>query len=1099
MYIKQEFIEKLKSHTDIVDIIGHYAQLKKQGKNWFCLSPFGSEKTASCCVDPVKQRYTDYSSDRHGDAINFLMEKENLTYPEAIEYLARHYGWQIEYEDQEWAEKKAARAKKKEAVRPLLQAAHRRYIAELRSVMKDQPGHPATREILRREYDDADIAEWGIGFAPGGTFIYDELKQINRLADGQSVFLVGDKYDKYWNRVIYPIHDENNLLVGFAGRDVSTGGKKTGKWINPADSDIYRKDKTWFALHKAKKAIQRQQEAWILEGYNDVIAWHKAGVTNTIAPCGTSITDTQMTLLKRYCSRVIFAMDPDAAGQRSMLKYIEVFLKMGYDVEVVILPKDTRDQAVDPDDLYRLMKPYMTTTEQYTLWLRDLRKKQNVPPPEALLLHYLAELRRNGFTKLLENYLFGWGLDGTEPATDLSEMETVAGARRLLKVVAAVSDEPKREIYMKWVAKESGVKPTTLNRWLKDEEAVLNEAVEESFRKYTLPKGIRRPIKELLPDIEKYGLFIENNQIWMATGDDGTYNFYSVSNFSIEIIQHMQDEKLPMKLVRICNIHGDERIFDVPSESLNTPMAFDKAMTDNGNFLFSGGRNEFQKLRRYLYDRMGVGHKIEVLGWQPEGFWVWNNYVTTPGQGSRQIDENGVYKIIKEDKRQSYYIPSANRIYEHNSFKYTPQKKVVLHQPKVSFTQYAGKMMEVHRKHAITGLLFTVATTFLDIIEDKLGNFPLLFLYGPPSSGKDQLIDCCQSFFGTPQSPIHIGNKISTSKAQVRKFAQFRNIVVHLSEYRPGDQMIDELLKGFWDRRGYERGTIDSAYGTETVPINSSVIFTGNHYPDDDALITRVIAEEMTKTEFNAQEKKSYSELKDMYKAGISGFTDQMLQHRQLWEDGFKEKFHLVEANMKKDLTMASTHDRMIGNAAVLGTAYELMKDVVQFPFSFNDYLSHTRDTLTSQIRKLNTASTVMRWWDCFLASVRTKTDPIKHGREFEIKDSILYFNFTHTYNRVVMQWWAQYHEQVPSKSKITDTLKKDSAFMEEKGSHRMAERKSSVWMMNLELLPIASDLEDAVEWQRLESNSNPGFGSLANDNSKPKTDKNDGIPELPF
>jgi DNA primase len=383
-------------------------------------------------------------------------------------------------------------------------------------------------------------------------------------------------------------------------------------------------------------------------------------------------------------------------------------------------------------------------------------------------------------------------------------------------------------------------------------------------------------------------------------------------------------------------------------------------------------------------------------------------------------------------------------------------------------------MKEVHREHAITGILFTVASMFLDIIEDKLGNFPLLFLYGPPSSGKDQLIECCQSFFGIPQTPIHIGNKISTSKAQVRKFAQFRNIIVHLSEYRPGDQMLDELLKGFWDRRGYERGTIDSSYGTETVPINSSVIFTGNHYPDDDALITRVIAEEMVKTDFGPKEKKAYQELKDMYKSGISYITAEMVQHRKIWEDRFKETFRKVEGELKSDLEIAATHDRLISNVAVLGATYELMKDVVLFPFAYNDFVSHIRKGLDNQLRKLNTASVSMKWWDCLLAAIRTKQDPLRHGREFEVKDDKLYFNFTHTYNRVATQWWAQYHENVPGKSKISDMIKKDRTFIEEKSCHYMENNRTSVWVVDLTTIPIKNDLNDAIEWQKMEGTDIP-------------------------
>lgn len=1035
-YIKKEFIESLTEQADIADVIGRFADLKRKGNHLFCLSPFSNEKTPSFCVDVSRQRFVDYSTHKSGDVIAFLMEQEKLTYPEAIEWLARTYGHTVEYENEAWAKDKAREVKLKDNVRPLLQSALKKYIEQLVEVSTGLFTHKAALEVFEnRKYNHQDLVDWQIGYAPGKKFIFERVDKINRVEDAREVFLIGDKYDKYWDRLIYPIHDENGLLIGLAGRDLS-GDKKAAKWINPTNNILYKKEKTWFALHRAKRSIAKKKEAWIVEGYNDVIAWHKFGLDNTVAPCGTAITERQIKILKRYCHRVNLCFDGDGAGIRSMLRYIPMFLTEGFDVQVLTLPD------CDPDDFTRI---HRASIDEYTL-------PGLMAEPEVL---------RSGFSLMIDDTIQG------------SAEQKTKGARELTRLVAKIEDESYQEIYLSWIASKSGLRRAKIDSWLKKDLEVSRE-MSISKVKYNLPQGVSRKLDDLMDDIERYGMFMSDERIWVMTGENNSFNFTAVSNFSIEIIQHMQDEKLPMKLVRIRNIHGDERIFDVPSDSLNTPQAFDTAMTNHGNFLFNGGRHEFQRLRQYLFDRMGVGYKIEVLGWQPEKFWVWNNAVTIPGSGTSSIDQNGVFKKGTDN----YYIPSANRIYQNNSFKFMPQKKVVLVKPNVTFHQYATKVLEVHRSHGITALLFTLATMFLDIIEDKLGNFPLLFLYGQASSGKDQLIECCQSFFGSPQTPIHIGNKVSTSKAQIRKFAQFRNMIVHLSEYRPGDKQLDELLKGFWDRRGYERGTIDSAYGTETVPVHSSVIFTGNHYPDDDALITRFLCEEMTKSEFTLEEKQRYRELKDMNRDGISGFTEQMLSHREMWTERFSETYRKVEINLKTDLVVATSHDRMIGNAAVLGATYELMKDVVQFPFSIIEYINHIRVCLERQVRKLNTASVHMKWWDCFLASVRTRVDPLRHGKEFKIDDNKLYFNFSHTYNRVINQWWAQYHEQVPSKSKITDLIKKDASFVEEKKSVRMdGTRKgnnTSAWVIDMSTLTLAEDIIQAVEWQKMEGTDLP-------------------------
>lgn len=1064
-YIKDDFIEKIKDRADIADVIGRYADLKRKGKHLFCLSPFVDEKTASFCIDETKQRFVDYSSGNSGDVIAFVREKESLNYPEAIEWLAKHLGYNVEYEDAEWAKKKEQQTLKKESLRPFMTAAWRHYHEALKQLPDD---HGAMVDLAsKRQYSKEVIAEWGIGFAPGGRLIYNKLHAKGGLQEGKDIFLVGDKADKYWNRIIYPIHDVNGLIVGLAGRDIS-GDKKAAKWINPANNILYKKENTWFGLNRAKDLIRQREEAWIVEGYNDVIAWHEHGLENTVAACGTTIPDNLIHLLHRYCKKVVFCMDADKAGINSMIKYIPAFMKAGFVVDMVLLPD------VDPDDFVRLYKDSFANQGLHKAMMEE-------------------GVRTNGFKFLLDIHIKG------------DEFERAGGAKLMVDIVADVDDESYQEIYKGWIAQVGKLTKAQIEKWFKNalqakaaKEAPVLPKKENLIRgwQYQLPDSVTGDIKDYLADIEKYSLFMANNQIWSMVGKDNDYSFVSVSNFTIEIIQHMQDEKLPMKLVKIKNVHNDERIFDTPSDSLNTTQSFDNAMTAHGNFFWKAGRNEFQRLRALLFDKMGVGQKIEVLGWQPDKFWVWNNAITIPGEGTKTIDENGVYK----NDSACFYIPSANKIYEHNSFKFTPQKKVVLKEAQATFTTYVSKMMEVHRSHAITGVLFTVASMFLDIIEDKLGNFPLLMLYGPASSGKDQLIDCCQSFFGKPQSPIHIGNKISTNKAQVRKFAQFRNMIVHLSEFRPGDQMLDELLKGFWDRRGYERGTIDSAYGTETVPVHSSVIFTGNHYPDDDALITRIICEEMTKTTFSAAEKEAYRQLKDINEQGISSITADLLQHRLLWEREFKKTFRMVESGLKKELDFASGHDRMIGNVAVLGATYELMKDIVQFPFSWNDFLAHQKASLEKQVTKLNTASMNSKFWNIFLASVTTEFKPLRHGREFSIKGDKLYIRAVMIYNHVAQPWRQQYNEPQPTKGSLFPMLKKDSSFIQEKGSVRMdgtaAGANSSAWEIDLNQLAIKEDLMQAVEWQLMagtDLNEHQLSGSQLSKSANPLEAKTNG------
>ena len=1071
--IKNEFIERIKEEADVVKVVGSFCQdLKKRGANYVCLSPFGKENTPSFTVSPSKGIWKDFSSGKGGNAITFVMEKEGLAFPEAIEWLAKFMSLEVEYESAEWAAKAVEKKKKREALRPLLMATHKKYREALAGLADD---HPAKAELAKRGYSQSDIVEWGIGFAPGQKFLYKQIAEIGQTEGAEALGLINGTNDRYWQRVVYPMRDRNGLLIGFAGRDVS-GSEKSAKWINPPTSEMYDKDKTWFALDRAAAAINKAAEAWIVEGYNDVIAWHKAGLLNTISPCGTAITERQMQILRKLTAKVVLVMDGDKAGKAATLKHVPALMRLGFRVECVFLP-----QGEDPDSFTRdpFYKRCFAAHGGLATMLDD------------------KQVREDGFRTLLEHYI---GDD---------EIENARGVGELVKVIAYVNDDFIRESYCGWLAKESGRKEASIKKAVADElkaakpmPSALAKAFAEADEEYRFPKEVAKEAKDLLPIVKKYGCFQAKNRIYMQVGSEPPYTFKKVSNFSVEIIQHMNDEKFPMKLLRICNVHGKQRIFDTLSDNLNSPMSFTNIVTGHGNFFWEGGRNDHMKLLRLLFDRMGDGEKIDVLGWQKSGFWVTNNQVIFPAKGIKEPDDNGVFTVKDGEREISYYVPSANSVYKQNPYKYMSQKKVVVEgDATLGFTRYVSKMVEVHRGHAITGILFTVASIFQDVVVDQLGNFPMVFLYGPPSTGKDQLIECCQSFFGKPQTAINLEGGVSTAKAQIREFAQFCNMISHLSEYKRGDPKLDGILKGLWDRRGYKRGTIDSHVGSESIPILSSVFLTGNDYPDQDALITRVLWEEMTIKDFSPEQIKAYEELKDMYQSGVSHLLPQILQHREKWEKHFKENFRKVGRSVKEALTLNVDSSRILANITVLATTYEMMKDELQFPFAWDDVMQHFKEMSERQMRKLNTGSIFLKFWDCFLQVAQDPHNNFKFRKHYTVADGMLYFQWTTAFNTIAPQWYKQYSEVAPGKSKIADMLTESKELgLVKKDSFRFdgtsVGNKTSAWCVRLSGTTIEDDLMYMLE-PIINNELNDGGEAKTNESAKDgaKDDKDD----LPF
>lgn len=1032
-YIKKETIDAVNDTADLIEVIQEYVDLKKSGANYKGLSPFNEENTGSFMVSPAKGIWKDFSSGNGGcTAVDFLMKKEGFSYPEAIKFLAKKYHINVEYDDSEKAREYQEKEQTKDKLRVLLESVIRRFEDEFKRLPED---HPAKIEVFhKRKYSSDAVDSYRIGYAPGKKFIYDLCDQAGMKKEAFDLGLINDKNDKWYNRIIYPLIDvkgKNAYPVGLAGRSL-VEDKKYAKWLNSPENLLYQKRSFWYGLNTAREEIIRREEVWIVEGYNDVIAWQTKGIPNTIASCGTSFSENQIRVLKKLkCEKVIFCLDPDDGGLNAMIKYIPEFMRNGFRVFTVAL-----DPPLDPDDFVR----YASTTD---------------PKIDIAKLGADPTIRKDGFRFLMEEAFKG-----------KDELGRASETKKLVEIISTISDVPTKTIMAKWLAKESGVTLAEIKKLLKEEKEQERDLSTDQDGYYVLPPAVKESLEELRPEIEKYQMFMANNQIWVQSKKEGPpYSFVSVSNFSIRVITHMHDEKFPMKLVQIKNIHGLERIFDMKSSDLNTPMSFENAVTAQGNFRWKGGRNDHELLKTYLMDKMGTGRKIDILGWQPEGFWIWNNKISDPQGTTIDLDENGVF----EKDGVSYYVPSANSIYRSNLYKYESQKKFVCIKAPVSFEEYASQVFKVHRNHGMTAILFSIATIFQDIVVSEINAFPMLFLVGPPASGKDQLANVCQSFFGVPQTGINLEGRVSTAKAEVREFAQFANAISQLSEYKNGDEKLDGVLKGLWDRRGYKVATIESKISSDSIPILSSVLMTGNYAPEQDALISRLVWEFMDKTSFSKEEIEEYNRLNDLTKKGISSYTHDFLLHRKNVEVQLKKSYRSFRAILSDAKPEADS--RVITNLSVLGAFYDLFRDTIRFPFNQIELMDHFEYTVDKTMNKMDSASVMNKWWHCFLESMRGNiADQLTLGRDFKVEGDKLFFNFTNCYNRISRQWRSLYNGFAPAKGVMQDKLKKEPSWIGDIKATRMGPgRKStntSAYIVDLGKISIGNEIRYAIEFQ---------------------------------
>ncbi len=352
LMIDRETIDRIYAAVNIIDIVGDYVTLKRKGVNYEACCPFHQEKTPSFKVSPARGIYKCFGCGKSGNAINFVMESESVTYPEALRMLAKRYG--IEVKEEAMTDEDIERNNNRESMFALNSWAaeyFRSYMlteAEGRSV-------GLSYFSAMRGFSDGTIQKFGLGFCPSSS---DRFSKDARSAGYKEEFLLstglsikretdGALRDRFYDRVIFPIHNVSGRVVGFGGRTLRTD-KKVAKYQNSPESDIYNKRRELYGLFFAKKAIQQEDYAILVEGYADVISMHQAGVENVVASSGTSLTEEQIRLLSRFTRNITLMFDGDAAGVKAAIRGVDLILKEDMNVRIVLLPEEH-----DPDTFAR--------------------------------------------------------------------------------------------------------------------------------------------------------------------------------------------------------------------------------------------------------------------------------------------------------------------------------------------------------------------------------------------------------------------------------------------------------------------------------------------------------------------------------------------------------------------------------------------------------------------------------------------------------------------------------------------------------------------------------------------------------------------------
>lgn len=347
--IKPETIQQIFETARIEEVIGDFVTLKKRGSNYLGLCPFHNEKTPSFSVSPSKGIYKCFGCGKAGNAINFVMEHEHYSYPEALKFVAKKYS--IDIEEEEVTPEMRQELDERESMFTL-----NSFVAKYMSsnLMNSEEGKAIGLSYLKeREFREATIEKFELGYAIDKWHDYSEhalkngYKKEILVKTGLSINKETGLIDRFRGRVIFPIHNLTGKVIGFGGR-ILTSEKSTAKYLNSPESDIYNKSKVLYGIFFAKNAIVKADNCFLVEGYTDVISMHQAGIENVVASSGTSLTVDQIRLIKRYTPNITILFDGDPAGIKASFRGIDLILEQGMNVKIVLFP-----EGQDPDSYVR--------------------------------------------------------------------------------------------------------------------------------------------------------------------------------------------------------------------------------------------------------------------------------------------------------------------------------------------------------------------------------------------------------------------------------------------------------------------------------------------------------------------------------------------------------------------------------------------------------------------------------------------------------------------------------------------------------------------------------------------------------------------------
>lgn len=552
MYFSEELIEEVRLKNDIVDVISGYVKLQKKGSSYFGLCPFHNEKSPSFSVSRSKQMYYCFGCGAGGNVFTFIMEYENFTFVEALKMLAERAG--VDLPEVEYSKEAKERADLKATLLEINKLAAKYFYAQLKS----EQGKIAHTYLTKRGLSEETITVFGLGYSnkySNDLYRYLKMKgyKDSILAKAGLISIDEKKgvYDKFWNRVMFPIMDVNNRVIGFGGRVM---GDAKPKYLNSPETEVFDKSRNLYGLNRARTS--RKNYFLICEGYMDVISLHQAGFTNAVASLGTALTTGHASLIKRYVNEVYLTYDSDEAGTKAALRAIPILREAGISAKIIRM-----EPYKDPDEFIKNLgaeafeERIQKAGNGFMFSLEVLEKDYDMNSPEGKTAFYNEAARKLGeFEEEIErnNYIEAVAEKYKVGYENLRKLV----AKMAIKNGLAKPAEKPRQTVDKNRGKEDGnlQSQKILLTWL-----IENERVFAQIKKYITPndftKELYQTVAQLLYEQYESGELNPAKVMNHFTDEEEHREVASLFHTKIQKLQTKEEEEKALKetIIRVKN------------------------------------------------------------------------------------------------------------------------------------------------------------------------------------------------------------------------------------------------------------------------------------------------------------------------------------------------------------------------------------------------------------------------------------------------------------------------------------------------------------------------------------------------------------------